>query len=203
MNQLSSGGSGGGNLGGRQPLRPLNNRPASSNQSNQQQQQQRRKWSDWSECSASCVKTRHRLNCDDILAANSTLAPLIKQQISGSSNSKNDNQKQSNNLFLSKREANFQLGALDAPAELDSELLRASAEQQNGDDDDYADEVEQEEDSCANVDTSKTFEEVACVGGACQSAQQQQQAIAQTATGQQQQTRQRPFPAHVEPNRGE
>lgn len=27
----------------------------------------RRKWSDWGECSADCVRTRHRLHCDDLI----------------------------------------------------------------------------------------------------------------------------------------
>lgn len=61
--------------------------------------------------------------------------------------------------------------------------VSAQSEQGKEDEDDYADEeVEEDEDSCANVDTSKTFEEIACSGGACQKKlpqtdQQQQQQL--------------------------
>lgn len=104
--------------------------------------QQRRKWSDWSECSADCLRTRHRLNCDDILAAqNSTQA---------------DNRP---NADRARKLRNSR-------EELEEELL---AKIDQAEDDDYADEGDEEDenDSCANVDTTKTFEQSACIGGLC------------------------------------
>lgn len=125
---------------------------------------QRIKWSDWTECSASCVKTRHRLNCDDILqqASNATATSY------SSSSSKNDNGNQNKNQgasFIGKRDDD------DDDNNNSSDGGGAAAAVQANDEDDYADDVvEDEEDSCANVDTSKTFEEKRCVGGACRLA---------------------------------
>mgnify|MGYP000892091508 CR=1 FL=1 len=106
--------------------------------------QQRRRWSDWSECSASCLKTRHRLNCDDILAQNST------QKVAAKSES----------TSLDKRDTSGGLGESE-----DELLLKADQIEE----DDYADEGDEDEekDSCDNVDPRKTYEEIGCIGGQC------------------------------------
>lgn len=119
------------------------------------QQQQRRKWSDWSECSTNCFKTRHRLNCDDLLAAqdagnnNKTITATTTRQPTN--------------------EATATTNKSSVAANEDDEEELLTRADQSIDDDDYADEGDEEEetDSCANVDTSKTFEQIPCVGGLC------------------------------------
>ena len=120
-------------------------------------QQQRRKWSDWSECSPNCLKVRHRLNCDDILAQNqSKHSGQPTDPANGSpqaiSSSNLDTLKPSSNRLV--------LVVAGEPV--------VTTEGQF-DDDDYADEGddENESDSCEKVEASKTFEERTCTGGQC------------------------------------
>lgn len=139
----------------------------------------RRKWSDWSECSEECYKTRHRLNCDDIVQASEKSATTIesnnvKQSGSAPSSSSKINP---SSLEATKRQAlgagrgskgrSSAGGAAQQNDNEDEDELLYKADQ--ADDDDYADEGDEEDetDSCSNVDPSKTFEKSACLGGSC------------------------------------
>lgn len=145
----------------------------------------RRKWSDWSECSAECIKTRHRLNCDDIIQAGENqlqsestpkvannvkqLAAKETQSLPRTILSQVDGlvgrQVQINERrLLNERHSPVSHRSNDNE---DEDELVYKADQ--ADDDDYADEGDEEEetDSCSNVDTSKTFEQSACLGGLC------------------------------------
>lgn len=106
----------------------------------------RRKWSDWSECSTECLRTRHRLNCDDLIGE--LEVERYSQAIS-----------------------KVARGALSDSARIKRENAARSQQDQPDDDQDYADEGDEgdEDDSCANVETSKTFEQQACVSGQCKS----------------------------------
>lgn len=118
----------------------------------------RRKWSDWSECSESCLRTRHRLNCDDLLGEElPTAGRQVHERGRGAAKQVASKSEPSGRKLQVRSEKN-----LPAPA---SEDLG----QPNDDDQDYADEGDEddEDDSCANVEPSKTFQEQGCLGGQC------------------------------------
>lgn len=122
--------------------------------------QSRRKWSDWSECSTSCVRTRHRLNCDDLLASQNSTAKPVASKLAANDDKKSSVSERilrSGPILSGKEEEGYvQDGALSVV--------------HNNEDDDYADEGDEadEVDSCDSVlDTSKTFEQQPCSDGQC------------------------------------
>lgn len=138
----------------------------------------RRKWSDWSECSAECLRTRHRLNCDDLLASSRDLSATTANS-------------------ASKQVASSPPLPLDELAGDKRKPVRRSniplptRDQYDDEHDDYADEGDEddESDSCANVETSKTFEEQLCLGGLCKLSANELQTL-----------RQRPASGHIKPS---
>lgn len=114
----------------------------------------RRKWSDWSECSESCLRTRHRLNCDDLAPATSAGGDEENNGANLPARAGNSSSKQVAGGGARKLQAR-------------SQQKQPAASQD--DDQDYADEGDEDDegDSCAQVETSKTFEEQNCLGGQC------------------------------------
>lgn len=139
----------------------------------------RRKWSDWSECSEECFKTRHRLNCDDIVQAGENVATTTEsnnvKQLGADSGSLSKlhpprseaSKRQALGAGRGSKERSSPAGAAQQNDHEDEDELLYKADQ--ADDDDYADEGDEEDetDSCSNVDPSKTFEKSACLGGSC------------------------------------
>lgn len=132
---------------------------------------ERRKWSDWSECSASCTKQRHRLNCDDILNINK---PSFASAESAPQNSVKkrilydaDATERAN-----KNIAPASLGAPEeehnASPEQDSEVADSNRGDEHSNETSAEDEeADASDDSCEHLDASLTVQEVACVGNAC------------------------------------
>lgn len=146
----------------------------------------RRKWSDWSECSESCLRTRHRLNCDDLTSDYLTagqsrprLGPAERATPTSTTTTNGNKQvagvssvtsiTATTTAPIAKSQA--LVGLL--PAELGARNLQvrdnSNKNQQLDDDQDYADEGDEddEDDSCATVEPSRTFEEQACFVGQC------------------------------------
>lgn len=136
----------------------------------------RRKWGDWSVCSENCIRTRHRQNCDDLLATsgqNSTKFEDSKIKINTHLqllNGKTLATGQATSALTTNSNFNVKRNALSSASETTRDnLLPNTSDLAQADEDDYADEgdEEDEDDSCANVDASKTIEEQPCVGGLC------------------------------------
>lgn len=108
------------------------------------QQQAGAKWGDWSECSVDCLKTRHRKNCEDLLAAQNSSLLSGEQQINTSSNAIR---------VAGKRQVNGD----------------DSINETGNDDEDYAEEPDEEieTDTCDKVEGRKTMQQIPCTGGLC------------------------------------
>jgi len=150
----------------------------------------RRKWSEWSECTESCFRTRHRLNCDDLLleatqkaGANSTNGNLQTSNGSNNDLSKIRSRRQIIDSWASRGGAQLVVRATrstSGPAGASGGGGGGGGGSGGGqplivgpniqdDDQDYADEGDEEDenDSCSKVEPSKTFVEEPCTGGLC------------------------------------
>lgn len=144
----------------------LNSQPFVSNK--KVQILQRRKWSEWSECTESCLRTRHRLNCDDLLVSQN-----FTTEIKIRSPERRKRQTTVHKSYNGKKQVQLvrflrATDKLEKTRQLDSSSHYREQFNQE-DDQDYADEGDEEDDtdSCAKVDPTKTFEERPCAGGQC------------------------------------
>lgn len=143
----------------------------------------RRKWSDWSECSAECVRTRHRTSCDDLIAAGQVSVDSKRQKtaeeqtVAPAVASANVLRRRQVSATRSDKFPHIEDGSEGDGEEEDkdnAEVIKRTPEDRPrvsvpADDEDYADEGDEDDeaDSCANVEPSKTFEQVPCFGGLC------------------------------------
>lgn len=153
-----------------------------------QSSQEATHWGHWSECSENCVKIRHRLNCDDILPqASSKNQSNSLREVAGNKRSTFGEQNKANHKTNGKRQVPLKSGADKnlpesndvindryigsgrADDEEDDSLLAKSDQIDEAylDDGDDEENQEAELDSCANVETGKTFQEAPCTGGLC------------------------------------
>ena len=154
-------------------------KPAAERRQQRVHQAIQRKWSDWSECSANCLRTRHRLDCNDLLNESQPVKITRKLRAAAA------------DLFRPKRLTTATTTGRATPKESADEetwLANNSAVERDKkshgrapfasgaksglgdqlDEEDYADEGDDdEEDPCDKVDSRRTYEEQVCTGGQC------------------------------------
>lgn len=124
------------------------------------------KWSDWSQCSEKCVRYRLRWNCDDLVASKHNKSSTLEQR-----------DEHSRDIAKFARKIKRQIED-ELKKETDDD---STPDEDSTEDDDGSSETiglglgsnategdrEDQKDSCAGIDNSKTYQEVACIGGLC------------------------------------